>query len=65
MNFFLDGNIPFQYESHFSIIVIALRQPNKISILNKVKWIIEDSNINDFKNTVILLKDTNYKIYKK
>ncbi len=51
--------IPYLYPNHFGVIVIALRQPNSKSILERLKWFLENY-ISDINNKIYLLKDNSY-----
>ena len=53
----------FTYDHHFGIIVISLQQPNRYNILEKVKWVVENFNLEELDSKVILLKDNHYKVY--
>jgi predicted nuclease of predicted toxin-antitoxin system len=55
--------IPFLFKKHYGIIVISLRQPNGKGILEKVKWALGNVNLNELHSRVLLLKDSQYKIY--
>ena len=37
--------IPFQYQSHHGIIVIALYQPNRTNITQKLKWVLDNQQL--------------------
>lgn len=54
--------IPFLFAEHFGIVVIALTQPNRKNIMDKLKWLIENRPIKIFKNRVLLLKDRSYSV---
>ncbi len=56
--------IPFQFEQHHGVIIIALRQPSGKSINSKLKWFLENFEFQYIKSRVILLKDKNYLIKK-
>ena len=56
--------IPYNYSSHMGVIVISLRQPNRKRIMAKLIWIIEKSDIDTFKDKIILLKDNSYTLKK-
>ena len=56
--------IPYLFDKHYGVIVIALTQPNRENILNKLKWILDNFDMSDIANKVILLKDNNYSIKK-
>ena len=54
--------IPFLFQSHHGIIVIALNQPNRINITQKLKWVLDNIDLDTIKNKVILLRDNSYTI---
>ncbi|MCP4416375.1 MAG: hypothetical protein GY805_07120 [Chloroflexi bacterium] len=54
--------VPLRYTEHFGVVVIALKQPNREAILTRLRWIISKDLIDDIQNTVILLRDTTYRI---
>ena len=54
--------VPFQFNIHSGIIVIALRLPDRKSILEKLKWAIENLEIEKFSNKVVLLRDNTYTV---
>ena len=54
--------IPFLFQEHNGIIVIALSQPNRSNIISKLQWVIEKSDIDSFSNKIILLRDESYTI---
>ena len=55
--------IPFLFDSHHGIIVIALRQPDKYQIIKKIKFVLQNIDLLNIKNKVLLLKDNQYSIY--
>jgi len=54
--------IPFDFAEHHGAIIIALRQPNRTNITEKLKWLLNHLEVTDFRNTVMLLRDNNYTI---
>jgi predicted nuclease of predicted toxin-antitoxin system len=52
--------IPHLYEKHHGVIVIALRQPNKKAILQKLSWILGRIKASDFANRTIQLRDNTW-----
>ena len=52
--------IPHLYERHAGVIMIALRQPNRESILNKLLWAINTIRAADFANRTFQLRDNNW-----
>jgi len=51
--------IPYLFQNHFGIVIIALRQPNSNSILERLKWFL-DNYISDINNKIYLLKDNSF-----
>ena len=49
--------IPHLYPHHAGVIVIALRQPNRANILERLMWIISHLALSSFINRVIQLRD--------
>ncbi len=54
--------IPFLFEKHRGIIVIALRQPNRKSITEKLLFVLEHIDLDNLDSRVVLLRDNNYSI---
>lgn len=54
--------IPHLYEQHFGVIVIAIRQPNRQSIIEKLNYILHYFDLSDIDSKVILLRDNHYTI---
>ncbi|MGD8778362.1 MAG: DUF5615 family PIN-like protein [Ignavibacteria bacterium] len=54
--------IPFLFEKHFGVIVIALSKPNRNSINEKLIWFIENYDLSNFNSKVALLQDNSYTI---
>lgn len=54
--------IPLQYSSHFGVIVIALKQPNRAALLSKLAWLLANEKISSIANKIILLRDKTYRI---
>jgi predicted nuclease of predicted toxin-antitoxin system len=52
--------IPHLYENHHGVIVIALRQPNREAILQKLSWILGYIKASDFANRTIQLRDNTW-----
>jgi predicted nuclease of predicted toxin-antitoxin system len=57
--------IPHLYESHYGIIVITLRKPNRKNILDKLKWALNHVDLLNFKDKIILLRDSTYVTYER
>ena len=52
--------IPHIHEKHAGIIVIALRQPNRSSILEKLSWVLTRIQSHAFRDRVIQLRDQSW-----
>jgi len=55
--------IPHLYEHHFGIVVIALRQPNRHSILSRLKWFLKHFGNTSLENKIFQLRDRTYVKY--
>ena len=62
MDFF--HTIPFHFPQHCGVIIVALNQPNRERILEKIDWCLKNIDLTDIANKVILLKDSSYTIKK-
>ncbi len=56
-------SIPHLYSSHYGIVVIALRQPNRMAILSRLSWFIDQFGDIDISGKAFLLRDRTYSIY--
>ncbi len=54
--------IPYLFKSHFGVIVIALSQPNRNRILEKLKWAIDNLDLLNFSNKILLMRNNQYTI---
>ena len=54
--------VPFYFQKHFGVIVVALDQPNRTKILHKLDWVFENIDMHNIANKIILLRDNNYTI---
>jgi predicted nuclease of predicted toxin-antitoxin system len=52
--------IPHLHEAHAGIVVIALRQPNRSAILEKLSWVLKRLQPNEFKNRTVQLRDQSW-----
>lgn len=52
--------IPHIHEKHAGIIVIALRQPNRFAILEKLSWVLKRLQPEAFSNRAIQLRDQSW-----
>jgi predicted nuclease of predicted toxin-antitoxin system len=49
--------IPHLHAEHYGVIVIALRQPNRTAILEKLSWVLERIAQSEFASRTIQLRD--------
>ena len=52
--------IPHLHEKHAGIIVIALRQPNRSAILEKLSWVLKRLQSDAFRDRAIQLRDQSW-----
>jgi predicted nuclease of predicted toxin-antitoxin system len=52
-----------QYEGHHGIIVIALRQPNRSAIMERLSWVFEHIGIAHLAGRTLQLRDTTWIVY--
>lgn len=52
--------VPTLFERHCGVIVIALRQPRRASILSKLAWFLNHRELLPLDNKVIQLRDNTY-----
>lgn len=52
--------IPHLYRSHCGILVVALRQPSRAAILEKLGWALRQFNPEELVNRTILLRDNTW-----
>ncbi len=57
--------IPHLFKHHEGVIIIALRQPNKHEIYNKLKWALDNLNICELTDQIIQLRDNHYSVIRK
>lgn len=55
--------IPHLFDNHFGVVVIALRQPNRRSILARLEWILSHVGDHQFNNRVFQLRDSTWLAY--
>jgi predicted nuclease of predicted toxin-antitoxin system len=55
--------IPHRFDSHCGVIVIALRQPNRSAILERLEWILSHVEDHQFDNRVFQLRDRAWLVY--
>jgi len=55
--------IPHLFESHFGVVVIALRQPNRNSILSRLEWLLSQVSEHQFNHRVFQLRDSTWLAY--
>ncbi len=49
--------VPHLFEEHHGVVVVALRQPNRKSILSRLEWILSSHRPEVFRNRVFQLRD--------
>lgn len=54
--------IPFDFSEHNGVIIVALSQPNRTTIVEKLMWLLEQTDFNELKNTIILLRDNSFSV---
>ena len=54
--------VPLQYAEHYGVIVIALKQPNRKAILEKLHWIVTQDFMESINNKIYLLRDQTYRV---
>lgn len=52
--------IPHAYANHYGVVVIALRQPNRVNILDRLEWFLGHFEATDVANKVFQLRDRTY-----
>jgi len=57
--------IPHLSEKHYGVIVIALRQPNRKNITNKILFALNHFNLSSFESKILLLRDNYFSIISK
>ena len=55
--------VPHLYDSHRGVVVIALRKPNRSSILARLEWVLGNITQEDFRNRVFQLRDKSWLAY--
>jgi predicted nuclease of predicted toxin-antitoxin system len=55
--------IPHRFARHCGVIVIALRQPNRSAILERLEWILSHVEVHQFDNRVFQLRDRTWFVY--
>ncbi len=54
--------VSLQQPRHFGVVVIALKQPNRHSILVRLHWLISKGLLDNIADQVILVRDHTYRI---
>lgn len=54
--------VPLLHPRHCGIVVIALRQPSRSGIAERLRWFLENADISSLANRVIVLRDFSYRI---
>lgn len=57
--------IPFLYEKHYGIVIITLRQPNRQSIVEKLKIFLDNFELSTVASKVFLFRDEHYSLFEK
>lgn len=55
--------VPHMYSHHHGVVVIALRQPNRKNILERLEWFLQHFGSADITNRVFELRDKTYVTY--
>ncbi len=55
--------IPSLYETHYGIVVIVIRKPNRSSIMEKFLFALNHVDLSSFKSKILVLRDNNYSIF--
>lgn len=55
--------IPHLFASHAGVVVIALKQPNRATILSRLEWILSRVNEGAFADRVFQLRDKTWLVY--
>ncbi len=52
--------VPYQQPKHGGVVVFALRQPNRSSILSRLDWFLKSIKHDSIRNRVYQVRDTTY-----
>ena len=55
--------IPHLYPKHHGVLVIALKQPNRVKILSKLNWFLENFASMEIHGRVFQLRDNTWSVY--
>ena len=55
--------IPHLYPKHHGVLVIALKQPNRVKILSKLNWFLENFASMEIHGRVFQLRDSAWSVY--
>jgi predicted nuclease of predicted toxin-antitoxin system len=55
--------IPHTEKQHYGVVVVALRQPNRQSILTRIRWFMDHFGKSDLRNKVFELRDRTYVVF--
>jgi predicted nuclease of predicted toxin-antitoxin system len=55
--------IPHLFETHAGVIVVALRQPNRVAILSRLEWVLSNVEESAFANRAFQLRDKTWLVY--
>lgn len=52
-----------QYEDHYGIVVVALRQPTRHSIIGRLEWFLENVGVGELVGRTFQLRDKTWMVY--
>ena len=55
--------VPLLVTGHHGVVVVALRQPSRQGILNRLEWLLDHVESTAFKNRVFELRDSTYVMF--
>lgn len=55
--------VPHIIKNHSGVVVVALRQPNRQSILRRLEWFLDHFENTEIRNTVFELRDHTYVVF--
>jgi len=54
--------VPLLYTTHCGVIVIALKQPNRQAILDRLSWALAQAFCTDLSDKIVMLRDHTYRV---
>ena len=54
--------IPLSHPRHHGIIMVALRQPSRLRIAERLRWFLKNEGFSSLVNRVVVLRDFSYRI---